>query len=172
MYGDVPIRLEVKQEARTLELRSDIVRQIGDDGELRLDRFKGNLDLSEVDIIEHHVFSADLELFREWVVLKPEVILRATADPKELRETLEKSLARLKNPSFQFSEAEIHHFIGGHSEETWWFPIMNDPERRIPFIEILERYLASPPEIAPIWRNWINGEACGSLLKRSRRISN
>lgn len=165
MYGDIPIRLEILSDARTMELRSEINYIQGANGKRQPVPFAGEMDLTGIDIIEHHVFSGENELFREWVILNPDVILTVMTDPGILKPILMEEFAKLRNENFRFTDFELHTFFGAVPEEGAKVPFLNDLRYRNHFASVIERYLESTPELDPVWKNWKNRNACLSRLK-------
>lgn len=66
--------------------------------------FSSPLDVSDVDLVMHDKNG----LFKEWVILNPEVIKNFTADVDVLMPILKKELKRLKDPSQRYSPDEVH----------------------------------------------------------------
>lgn len=161
IYGDVPIQIKTKPEpARVLTV-------ITADGHL-LPIAKATLD--QVDAI-HHYRMEQLEdgqwvrLWEEWILLNPKAVERFSADPRDIKPILSRSIKKIENGEV-FPRKVLHIFVPTENLRATTLPLFqsrSDLKRIV--LPILKKYMRLSEADFPIeWRRNYQGlKSCHGL---------
>lgn len=77
-----------------------------------------SIDYSQYDLIYHQGLGYDrVPIYREWVILNPDVIQRFTDRPGWMRKDLEVEVDKLRNPNYKIPDSQIHYLSRQQSEK-------------------------------------------------------